>query len=84
MCDNALLIGFATSCKKIDEAIMFEVIRDMDSALFHDAPLPAYQPDPVEAGLYRFPDVGSLPPPVARRRSALQRLLACVSARRRQ
>ncbi|MGD0230330.1 MAG: AAA family ATPase [Syntrophorhabdales bacterium] len=30
MCDNALLIGFADSCKKIDEAIMLEVISDFE------------------------------------------------------
>ena len=30
MCDNALLIGFAASCKKIDEDIMQEVIKDME------------------------------------------------------
>jgi hypothetical protein len=35
MCDNALLIGFAKSSKKIDETIMLEVIRDMNGALLH-------------------------------------------------
>ncbi len=39
MCDNALLIGFAASRKKIDETIMLEAIRDMDGILSHDAPL---------------------------------------------
>ena len=39
MCDNALLIGFAKDSKKIDEAIMFEVVRDMDGALSHATPL---------------------------------------------
>jgi general secretion pathway protein A len=39
MCDNALLIGFATSRKKIDEAIMLEVVKDMDSVvLFQNEP----------------------------------------------
>ena len=46
MCDNALLIGFAASCKKIDEAIMLEVIRDMIGAPSHDAPLTPFFPRP--------------------------------------
>jgi general secretion pathway protein A len=33
MCDNALLIGFATSSRKIDEAIILEVIGDMIGAM---------------------------------------------------
>ena len=40
MCDNALLIGFAKGSKKIDEAIMLEVIRDMNGALSHGTDLP--------------------------------------------
>ncbi|MGD0232573.1 MAG: AAA family ATPase [Syntrophorhabdales bacterium] len=30
MCDNALLLGFTASCKKIDEAIMLDVISDFE------------------------------------------------------
>jgi general secretion pathway protein A len=67
MCDNALLIGFAKSCKKIDEAIMLEVIRDMDGALSHGVPLTLAPP----------------PPPAGRKLNSLQRLLASVRSRRR-
>jgi general secretion pathway protein A len=69
MCDNALLIGFAKSCKKIDEAIMLEVIRDMDGALSLAAPVPAAEAAPQR--------------PASRKLNAFQRLLASVSARRR-
>ena len=74
MCDNALLIGFAASCRKIDEAIMLEVIRDMDGALSAPEPLAA-TPPPLAA-----------PEPAlaaGRKLNSLQRLLASVSARRR-
>ena len=68
MCDNALLIGFAASRKKIDEAIMFEVIRDMIGVLFHDKPLtPApslFVPEPAL--------------PALRKRNAFLRLLTWV------
>jgi type II secretory pathway predicted ATPase ExeA len=30
MCDNAFFVGFTSSCKKIDEAIMLKVIRDFE------------------------------------------------------
>jgi general secretion pathway protein A len=73
MCDNALLIGFAASCKTIDEAIMREVIKDMNGTPFHDAPfIPAPSlsaPEPV--------------PLAVRRLEVLERLLACVTAKRR-
>ena len=73
MCDNALLIGFAASRKKIDEAIMLEVIGDMDGVLSHDGP-----PGPAP----------SLSPPepaallAVRKVNALKRLLTSVVARR--
>jgi general secretion pathway protein A len=70
MCDNALLIGFAASCKKIDETIMLEVIRDMDGAPSHAAGLPV-----IEAAQH--------PPAASRKLSTLQRLLAFIAARRR-
>ncbi|MGD0229928.1 MAG: AAA family ATPase [Syntrophorhabdales bacterium] len=73
MCDNALLIGFTASCKKINEAIMLEVIRDMIGVLFHDRP-------PTPAPSISAPEPA---PPAARKRNPLERLLACVSARRR-
>jgi general secretion pathway protein A len=68
MCDNALLIGFAASRKKIDEAIMFEVIRDMIGVLFHDKPLtPAPSLSAPEPAL-----------PAIRKRNAILRLLTWV------
>jgi general secretion pathway protein A len=81
MCDNALLIGFAKSSKKIDETIMLEVIRDMDGALSHATPLtvtlsPATPALPVIEAAHK-------PPPHSRKLNSLQRLLASVSARRR-
>jgi general secretion pathway protein A len=72
MCDNALLIGFAASSKKIDKAIMLEVVRDMDGVVFHDAPLtPAPSLSASEPALL-----------AARRLDVLQRLLARVRERR--
>jgi general secretion pathway protein A len=73
MCDNALLIGFAKASKKIDEAIMLEVIRDMNGALSDGTSLSAPEPLPVPEP--------AVPP--ARKLSSLQRLLASVAARRR-
>ena len=72
MCDNALLIGFAKSSKKIDETIMLEVIRDMNGALLHAH----------AAGL---PVIEAAPPlpPQTRKLTSLQRLLASIAARRR-
>jgi len=68
MCDNALLIGFAASRKKIDEAIMFEVIRDMIGVLFHDAP-------PTPAPSLSAPEPAL---PAIRKRNAILRLLTWV------
>ena len=68
MCDNALLIGFAASRRKIDEAIMLEVIGDMNGAVFHNKPLaPApslFAPEPAL--------------PAVRKRNPLVRLIRWV------
>ena len=45
LCDNALLIGYSLSRKKIDANIIYEVIRDMEGSIF-ERPAP-FKPPPV-------------------------------------
>ncbi len=70
MCDNALLIGFAASAKKIDEDIILEVIGDMIGALHQAAHEPAIEAAPPQ-------------PQATRKLNPIRRLIASVSGRRR-
>ncbi len=68
MCDNALLIGYATSRKKIDQTIMHEVIRGLDGALSSSTSLAVSEP--------------VLPSSTREKIDTLRKLLSAVAARR--
>ena len=68
MCDNALLIGHATSRKKIDQTIMHEVIRGLDGALSSSTSLAVSEP--------------VLPSSTREKIDTLRNLLSAVAARR--
>ncbi len=59
LCDNALLIGYSLSRKKIDAKIIYEVIRDMEGSLFERRPAP-FKPPPVNVSQSSPPKLGFL------------------------
>lgn len=69
ICDNALLIGYSLSRKKIDAEIIEEVIRDMDGVPVN---LPAAGP---QSG---WPDAPAAKPPL------LRRIIAAMTWRKRE